>query len=377
MSTSENLRKLKQDIQASLSVNRRVDEWRKHETNESKLVNIINRSKNADILNNDITYTGGSLSSKESLSYTAPTSCNNDPTNVWTDPTPENTFYSLFACDSSNKPPYGQNLCLDRTEVCALWESGWGYYDIGLNGGVQEKFNGLLVPSFEKYMSLCASGDTNCQREKTKLHFDHKKLYNEAWQLQLVNCMHTPTEEVNLPPQEKGITDIGFDSTPLNLVVGKKKTEINEVILDANSLKEAKDCYRNVLMNMSSIKHYYTLQRKYFITKSIPLIYDYYTTVAECVYDTHNPSGLISSETEWSEAVYNNQSDVQFLKRACTWEDRKLSIYRAIKLLNKKLDNKILNLTHYVISNGKVSCNLPENVRLEFDIDEITSTSAE
>jgi len=373
---SDKLRAGKLAAHANLA-NKRQDLWTKNVSNNTKLTSIIEHAKNADILNNDISYTGGSLSSKESSTYTAPASCNNDPTNIWKDPTPENTFYSLFACDSSNKPPHGQNLCLDRTEVCALWESGWGYYDIGLNGGVQEKFNGLLVPSLEKYMSLCASGDTNCQSAKTKLHFDHKKMYNEAWQLQLVNCMHTPTEEVNLPPQEKGITDIAFNSTPLNLVVGKKKTEINEVILDANSLSQAKECYRNVLMNMSSIKYYYNLQKKYFMDKSIPLIYDYYTSVAECVYDTHNPSGLVSSATEWSEAVYNNQSDVQFLKRACTWQDRKLSIHRAIKVLNGKLNGKILTLTNYLISNAKVSCNLPENVRLEFDIDEITSTSAE
>lgn len=372
----DKLRAAKLAAQASLE-NKRQDLWAKNVSNDTRLTSIIEHAKNADIIGGDISYTGGSLSSRQSSSYTAPTSCNNDPTNVWEDPTPENTFYSLFACDSSNKPPYGQNLCLDHTEVCALWESGWGYYDIGLNGGVQEKFNGLLVPSLEKYMSLCATGDTNCQSAKNKLYFDHKKMYNEAWQLQLVNCMHTPTQEVNLPPQEKGITDTAFNSTPLKLIVGKKKTEINEVILDGGSLSDAKECYRSVLMNISTIRYYYNIQKKYFIERSIPLIYDYYTTVAECVYDTYNPSGLVSSATEWDEAVYNNQSDIRFLKRACTWEDRKLSIYRGIKILNKKFNSKISYITALVMLQAKTYCNLPEDVRFEFNIDDIINTSAE
>jgi len=348
MSTSENLRKLKQDMQASLSVNRRVDEWRKHETNESKLVNIINRSKNADILNNDISYTGGSLSSKESSSYTAPASCTNNPTNVWKDPTTENTFYSLFACDSSNKPPYGQNLCLDRTEVCSLWEDGWGYYDIGLNGGVREKFNGLLVPSLEKYMSLCASGDTNCQSAKTKLYFDHKKMYNEAWQAQLVNCMHTPTQEVNIS-SELSIKSNAFGSSLTNKI---KNTEAIISISNATSLY---NCRQNVKKYILEYREGLEEQKRFLIYQLIKPIYDYYTTQAvDCVYDMSNNSSIVS--TYGTTNVYQDPNSVVYNTRPCTWSDRKLAILRSINFLKQEMAEKLNMNTSTVLTSYYAKC---------------------
>ena len=329
-----------------------IDEWRKHVSNDTRLTSIIEHAKNADVVGGDPSYTGGSVSSRESSSYTAPTSCNNDPTNVWTDPTPENTFYSLFACDSSNKPPYGQNLCLDRTEVCALWESGWGYYDIGLNGGVQEKFNGLLVPSFEKYMSLCVSGDTNCQSAKTKLHFDHKKMYNEAWQLQLVNCMHTPTQEVNIS------SEFSIKSNTLNTSLSNTiEKKNNGPIIVSVPPRSVYECRKNVKQNMLAYNEGVREQKSFLIYQLIKPIYDYYTTqTANCVYDMSNSSPIIS--THPATTIHQDPNSVVFNTRVCTWNDRKLAILRAVNFLKQEIHKKSVMKSYAMFTAYYAKCDL-------------------